>query len=139
MGMSHSLRNYSLPLNDRFFLAEAEAIKKFAKEGDCVILGRCADYVLENEPDIELINIFVYGSKEWRIKRVANELGINESKAKEQVNKTDKQRRNFYEYYSGKDWGATENYDLCLNTAKLGIEKAAKIITSYFIETGKED
>lgn len=134
IGMNNGLRAYNLPINDRLFIAESEVIKQFAKEGDCVMLGRCSDYVLENENNVDLLNIFVYGKKEWRIKRIASELGIDEKKARDKVLKTDKQRKNYYEYYSGKDWGATENYDLCLNTGKLGIEKAAEIISAYFLE-----
>lgn len=134
IGMNGGLRAYNLPINDRFFIAETDVIKQFAKKGNCVMLGRCSDYVLENEKNVDLLNIFVYANKEWRISRVASELGIDEKKAREKVAKTDKQRKNYYEYYSGNDWGATENYDLCLNTAKLGIEKAAEIISAYYLE-----
>ncbi|MDD6484557.1 MAG: cytidylate kinase-like family protein [Clostridiales bacterium] len=132
LGIGSGLRGYNLPINDRFFIAESEAIKSFARQGDCVMLGRCADYVLENEPNAKLLSVFIYGAKNWRIGRVASELGLSEGKAKELVNRTDRQRRNFYEYYSGRDWGLTVNYDMCLNTQTLGIEKAAEIISEYF-------
>ena len=128
---------YEMPLNDKLFIAQSEAIKGVAAEGDCVIVGRCADYVLEDEPDIELVNVFVYAPLEFRIKRVADALDLSEKKAKESVVKTDKQRKTYYGYYTNRNWGEMCNYDICLNSEKIGIERAAKLIVDYMRGTEK--
>ena len=128
---------YEMPLNDKLFIAQSEAIKSVAQEGDCVIVGRCADYVLEDEPDVELINVFVYAPQEFRIKRVAEALGLSLKKAKESVVKTDKQRKTYYGYYTNRNWGEMSNYDLCINSEKIGIGRAAKLIANHIRGTEK--
>lgn len=128
---------YEMPLNDKLFIAQSEVIKGVAAKGDCVIVGRCADYVLEDEPDVELINVFVYAPQEFRTKRVMDALGLNEKKAKERVVKTDKQRKTYYGYYSNRNWGEMSNYDICINSEKIGIEGGAKLIADYLRSTAK--
>lgn len=125
---------YEMPINDKLFIAQAEVIKSLAKEGSCVIVGRCADYVLESEENVDLLNIFVYGSVDYRTKRVMNALKLPQSKARERVMKTDKQRRTYYDYYTSKDWGVMSNYDICLNTEKIGIDNAADLVIKYAAE-----
>lgn len=121
---------YEMPINDKLFIAQSEVIKDIAKAGSCVIVGRCADYVLEDE-NVDLLNIFIYGSIDYRAKRVMDALELSQSKARDKVIKTDKQRRTYYEYYTSKDWGAMSNYDLCVNAETFGIDGAANIIISY--------
>lgn len=125
---------YEMPINDKLFIAQADVIKSLAKEGPCVIVGRCADYVLESEENVDLLNIFVYGSVDYRTKRVMNALNLPQSKARERVMKTDKQRRTYYDYYTSKDWGVMSNYDICLNTEKIGIDNAADLVIKYAAE-----
>lgn len=133
-GGNYSLRGinaplyYEMPLNDKLFIAQSDVIKSVAKEGSCVIVGRCADYVLETEEDVELLNVFMYGSVDYRAKRVMDALGLTQAKARDRVMKTDKQRRTYYNYYASKDWGVMSNYDLCLNTEKIGIDAAADMV-----------
>ena len=122
---------YELPINDKLFIAQAEVIKNVAHQGSCVIVGRCADYVLEEEENVDLLNVFVYGSLDYRAKRVMDALGLTQSKARDRVNKTDKQRRVYYDYYTSKNWGVMSNYDLCLNTEKIGIDNAADLVIKY--------
>lgn len=129
-GMSGPLY-YEMPLNDKLFLAQSEIIKEKAKSENCVIVGRCADYVLEEEEDIELINVFIHAPADYRIQRVADAFGLTAKKAKERVVKTDKQRKTYYNYYANRDWGEIENYDICLNSGTLGIERSAKMIIDY--------
>lgn len=129
-GMSGPLY-YEMPLNDKLFLAQSEIIKEKAKSENCVIVGRCADYVLEEEEDIELINVFIHAPLDYRIQRVADAFGLTAKKAKERVVKTDKQRKTYYNYYANRDWGEIENYDICLNSGTLGIERSAKMIIDY--------
>lgn len=134
---SYSLRGtpgplyYEMPINDRLFITQSEVIKSIAKEDNCVIVGRCADYVLEDEKDIELLNVFVFGDLEYRIGRVMEAYAITQKQAKDMVIKTDKQRKTYYNYYSNRSWGVMSNYDICLNTGVLGIEKSADIIINY--------
>lgn len=118
---------YEMPINDKLFIAQAEVIKELAKKGPCVIVGRCADYVLENE-GVDLLNVFIHGGIDYRAKRAMEALELTPSKARDKVIKTDKQRRTYYDYYTSKDWGVMTNYDLCINAEKFGIEGAANII-----------
>lgn len=121
---------YEMPINDKLFIAQAEVIKEIAKKGSCVIVGRCADYVLENE-NVDLLNVFIHGSVDYRAGRVMDALGLKQNKARDKVIKTDKQRRTYYDYYTSKDWGVMSNYDLCINAEAFGIEGAANLIISY--------
>ena len=122
---------YEMPLNDKLFIAQSDVIKTIAKKGNCVIVGRCADYVLEEEADVETCNIFVYAPQKFRIKRVMEAFDITERKAKERVQKTDKQRKTYYSYYTNRNWGEMANYDICINSGTTGIERGAKIIIDY--------
>ena len=121
---------YEMPLNDKLFFAQADVIKSVAKNENCVIVGRCADYVLEEE-DVDLYNVFIYAPLEYRIERVKNALGLTDKKTKDRILKTDKQRKTYYGYYSNREWGKMSNYDICINSQKFGIEKAAKMIVDY--------
>ncbi|MCD8180859.1 MAG: cytidylate kinase-like family protein [Firmicutes bacterium] len=121
---------YEMPINDKLFIAQAEVIKEVARKGSCVIVGRCADYVLENEK-VDLLNVFIHGSVDYRAKRVMDAFDITQSKARDKVIKTDKQRRTYYDYYTSRDWGVMSNYDLCINAEKFGINGAANLIIGY--------
>ena len=122
---------YEMPINDKLFIAQAEVIKEVSNKGPCVIVGRCADYVLEDEENVDLLNVFIYGSVDYRAKRVMEALGLSQSKARDKVLKTDKQRRTYYDYYTSKDWGVMSNYDVCVNTEAFGIDGAADLIINY--------
>lgn len=122
---------YEMPLNDKLFIAQSDVIKSVAQKGNCVIVGRCADYVLEDVEDVETCNVFVYAPQAYRVKRVMDAFGINERKAKERVQKTDKQRKTYYSYYTNRNWGEMSNYDICINSQKTGIDRGAKIIIDY--------
>ncbi|MGN0183383.1 MAG: AAA family ATPase [Candidatus Ornithomonoglobus sp.] len=128
---------YEMPLNDKLFIAQSNVIKKVASEDNCVIVGRCADYVLEEEENIDLLNVFVHAPLDFRIGRVMEAFKIPQKKAKERVVKTDKQRKTYYSYYANRDWGNMQNYDICINSEKLGIERGAKLIIDYI--RGLED
>ena len=118
-----------MPLNHKVFLAQFDTIKKIAKEGSCVIVGRCADYALSEEP--HCINAFIYAGKDYRIKRVSHDLGITESKAKDLINRTDKQRASYYNFYTNKKWGDARSYDLSLNIEKIGIDGCVDMLLKY--------
>lgn len=115
-----------MPISHKIFLAQFDTIKKMASEGPCVIVGRCADYALT---DLEnCINLFIYGEEKVKIKRIMEKYNLSESKAKDMINKKDKQRQSYYNYYSSKKWGIADSYDLCINSSLLGIDGTVKLI-----------
>ena len=118
-----------IPLNHRIFLAQMNAIKKVAEEGPCVIIGRCADYALAEHPN--LLSVFIHADLETRINRVRRRKNLDYTDAKHMIVQTDKTRASYYNYYTTKKWGEVSSYDLCLNSAKLGVEDAAQIILDY--------
>ena len=120
---------YEMPINDKLYIAQSEVIKELASREHCVIIGRCADYVLKDYPNA--INVFIYADLDKRAERVAAAKDITEAKAKDLIIKTDKQRANYYNYYTSLKWGRIENYDLCIDSGKTGTEKAAEIIANY--------
>ena len=115
-----------MPLDHQFFLAQFNSIRGFAKEGGCVLVGRCADYALEGDP--HLLTLFFHADINLRAERVAEELGLSLAKAKEHVIKTDKHRSSYYSYFTGKKWGDAANYDFSINPLTFGIEETAEII-----------
>lgn len=119
----------NLPMNHKVFLAQFEAIKEIAKKGPCVIVGRCADYVLQEHKN--LINIFISADMEFRKKRIAEMENINEKKLEDYIKKVDKKRSSHYKYYTNKKWGDVTNYDLCINSSSLGIDKTVEFILDY--------
>ena len=109
-----------MPLNHKVFLAQFDAIKKIAKAGPCVLVGRCADYALEDNP--ELLSVFIHANMDARIRRIARDFDLTDAKAKDMIRKTDKQRSSYYNYYTNKRWGDANSYQFCLDSSKLGIE-----------------
>ena len=122
-----------MPISHKVFLAQFETIKKIAEDGPCVIVGRCADYALQDFPN--LLNIFIYSKMEDRIKRVMGRFPdiASEEKARDMIVKKDKQRRSYYDYYSSKKWGHTTTYDLSIDSSILGLERTAELI-EYYVE-----
>lgn len=120
-----------MPISHKVFLAQFDAIKSFADEGACVIVGRCADYALADYKNV--LNLFIYADEDFKCKYlIEHDENINtEADAKDYFTKKDKQRQSYYNYYSSKKWGRAESYDLCINSAKLGIEGTVKFITQY--------
>jgi len=126
---AHGYSKEVLSIDDRVFLAQSDIIRKVANEGPCVIIGRCADYVLREYE--KTVNIFLWGQIEARIKRAIDVYGMSHSKAEENVLKVDKKRANYYNYHSDRKWGRADNYDICLQTDIIGIENSAKMIINY--------
>ena len=118
---------YKMPLNDKLFILQSEVIKEYAKEESCVIIGRCADYVLRDEE--KLLRIFVYGDLDHRQARVAERHPeLKSGQIIDVINKTDKRRSSYYNFYTGNKWGKYDNYDIAINSSTLGIEGSAKLI-----------
>ena len=118
--------NFDVPLNHKVFLASYDTIKKLAEEKSCIFIGRCADYALENHENC--LDIFITAPIKERIERVANRMELSVHKAKEIIQKTDKQRAAYYNYYTTKKWGSIESYDLCINSSLLGIDGTVEYI-----------
>lgn len=118
-----------MPLNHKIFLAQFDAIKNIAKEGPCVIVGRCADYALADFPNV--VNIFLHADLQSRIVRIARRHDLTDAKAKDLIIKTDKRRASYYNYYTSKKWGEAAGYDLSLNTATLGIDGTIHMIREF--------
>ena len=121
-----SANGIDMPINHKVFLAAFDTIKKIANEGPCVMIGRCADYALSDYSNV--VNFFLFAPMEDRIKRVTERMDITPEKAKDFINKTDKQRPSYYNYYSTKKWGATTSYNYCLDTSVLGIDGTVELI-----------
>ncbi len=133
-----------MPLNHRIFLAQFDTIRRLAGQGPCVIVGRCADYVLRDEP--HTLNVFIKASKEDRINRIIKYYGADPLKAEDMLKKADKQRAAYYNYYATNNWGDVDNYDLCVDTGTLGIEGAVNLIArcaeireEYLANKGNEE
>ena len=118
-----------MPIDQKVFLAQYDAIKKIVEEGPCVLVGRCADYVLENYPNV--INVFVYAEPDARIQRISRIYDLSDVKAKDLIQKTDKKRASYYKYHTNKEWGDAKNYDLCVNSSKLGVKGTVTVIKEY--------
>jgi len=128
--LGYSSSSYAdMPINHKVFLAQFDAIKKIADEGPCVLVGRCADYALTDRKDV--IHVFIYADMEQRIRRIATKYDLTNAKAKDMIIKADKKRSSYYNYYTNKEWGDAKGYDLCLNSAKLGIDGTVKVIKEY--------
>ncbi len=115
-----------MPINHKVFLAQFDAIKKIADEGPCILVGRCADYALEEYDNV--ISLFIHADLDARIRRIARIYDLTDAKAKDIILKTDKKRASYYNYYSNKKWGAADSYDMCLNSSMLGIKGTAEAI-----------
>ena len=132
---TYSVSGYSaapfldMPLNHKVFLAQFETIKKIAETESCVIVGRCADYALADNPDC--INIFIHADMDIRVRNICKSLNVTENKAREIINKTDKQRASYYNYYTSKKWGDSKSYNLSLDAGKLGIDNCVEMILKY--------
>lgn len=119
----------NLPLNDRLFISQSEIIKELADKGPCIILGRCADYVLKDRDDV--LNVFIHCDLENRVEQIEKRLGMPKTKAKEIIKKTDKRRSSYYNYYTHQKWGDLKNFDLAINS-NLGIDKVVETIKNFY-------
>lgn len=118
-----------LSLDDRIFLAQSNVIRKIAEEGPCVIVGRCADYVLKERENV--INIFVSASMDYRMKRAIENYGLEEKKAAGIILKNDKRRGNYYGYHVGEKWMNLTNYDLVVRSDAAGIDRTVDCICAF--------
>lgn len=115
-----------MPINDKLFILQSDIIKKAAEEGPCVIVGRCGDYILRKNENV--FRVFIHADKESRIRRIVRKGLCEENKAADFVAKRDKQRANYYNFYSNKRWDDLSNYHLTLDSSRFEIEELVDII-----------
>ena len=121
---------YGSPVSDEsLFQFQADAIRKAADKGNCVFLGRCADYVLRDYPNA--INIFITADLRQRVKVVQEREKCTEEEARKLIQKGESERSSYYNYYTGKRWGHAESYDLCVNTSILGMEETCRFVADF--------
>jgi cytidylate kinase len=117
---------------DFLWSIQCSVILQLADKGPCVIVGRNADYVLKDRDDC--LHAFIYADMDYRADRIVRLYGDSEKSPQTRLKEKDKRRSVNYQHYTGRNWGAAENYDICLNTAKIGIENAAQVILSLLKE-----
>lgn len=127
----------NLSLDDRIFLAQSDIIRKVAEEGPCVIVGRCADYVLKDRTDV--VNIFICAGMDFRIQRATTYYDLKKDKAAENIMKRDKRRANYYNYHADAKWGNVSNYDLSIKTDFGGIDHAVQCIKAFIEIEGENE
>ena len=113
-------------LEQQVYLATFNTIRRIAEEGPCVMIGRCADYVLQDNPNH--LSLFIHAPMEARIQRVCQRQNLTEEKARQLITKTDKRRAAYYEYYSSKRWGALDSYHFCMDSSHLGMSGTVELI-----------
>ena len=114
----HNLFNY-----------QAKVIKELAAQESCVIIGRCADYVLRDDPDV--IKLYFCAPKKDCVARVMNQNGLSEKEAERRIEKIDKYRAEYYRYYTGRDWNDARNYNFCLDTTSMSYEKLVEVVKNF--------
>jgi cytidylate kinase len=115
--------------NDALFKIQSDVIRKLAAEQSCLFVGRCADYILREDP--RCVNVFITASMEARIKRLCEIEHLTKEEAEGRISKTDKKRSEYYNYYSYKTWGAASTYHLCIDSSVLGIDETVLFIEAF--------
>lgn len=115
--------------NDGLFKFQSDAIRKLAEKGSCVLVGRCADYILRDNPDC--LSFFIHNTKENRIQRIIEYQNVTVEQAKELMTKTDKSRAAYYNYYTNKEWGVASSYNFSIDVSVLGIDETVEFIKSF--------
>ena len=115
--------------SENLFNYQAKVIKELAEKGSCVIVGRCADFVLKDRADV--VSVFVHAPADYCMERAMERNDMSRKEMEKFIAKTDKYRGDFYHYYTGNVWSDARNYDLCLNSSKLGFEKCVEEIKAY--------
>lgn len=124
-----SPENSDFTSDENLFNYQAKVMKDLAANESCVIIGRCADYVLKEHPKV--LSVFIHADKQFCLDRAMERHSMSVREMEKYIEKTDKKRADFYKYYTGREWTDARNYDLCLNSGKLGFEKCVEEIISY--------
>ena len=116
----------TMSVSDKLYVCQTNVIRDLASKGPCVIVGRCADYILRDDP--EVLRVFIHASMEFRAKRIVEEYGEREDSPQKRLRDKDKQRTAYYDYYTDMRFGDGRNYHLCLDSGELGIDKCVDIL-----------
>lgn len=115
--------------DDNLFNYQAKIIRELAEKESCIIVGRCADYILRDMPNV--LSVFIHAAKEFCLERSMERNSMTEKEMQKYIDRTNKYRSDFYYYHTGRKWADARNYDLCLNSGKLGFEKCVEEIEAY--------
>ena len=126
--------NENFRLNMQVVSAQFDAMRNIADKGNCIFVGRCADYILRDYDN--LVSVFILGDMDERLKCLERRQGLDEAEAKKKIKEVDKDRSSFYRYYSDQTWGDAQNYDMCINSSKLGAEGTVQVILDYIKARG---
>ena len=126
--------NENFRLNMQVVSAQFDAMRNIADKGNCIFVGRCADYILRDHDN--LVSVFILGDMDERLKCLERRQGLDEAEAKKKIKEVDKDRSSFYRYYSDQTWGDAQNYDMCINSSKLGVEGTVQVILDYIKARG---
>ena len=124
VGMNEGFR-----LNMQVAAAQFDAMRNLADKGNCIFVGRCADYVLRNRSDV--LSVFIMADMPFRVRTIMQRKGLSEDQAKKLIKEVDKDRASYYKYYTDQIWGESENYDLCIDSSRIGVKGAVEVIKVY--------
>ncbi len=131
---SHYMGMYDMGIHESFRLSmqvasvQFDTIRKLAEQGNGIFVGRCADYILRNRKD--LFKVFIMADEDFRIKTIMKRKNLNEDQAKKLIKEVDKDRASYYKYYTDQLWGDAGNFDICINSGKLGVDGTVQVIKS---------
>jgi len=131
-GSQGSTSNNSIMTEEALFKVQSDVMKKIASEQSCIIVGRCSDYILRDNP--RMLSVFITAPIEWRIPRIMASNGLSESEARRFIEQKETKRANYYNYYTFKKWGDSSSYDLCVDSAKLGGTDAVVELIKYVMK-----
>lgn len=123
--------------NETLFQIQSDVIRRLANEGSCIFIGRCADYILREHPNT--INLFFTADREDRLARIIERNGCTQEEAEAAIERIDAERARYYNYYTGGNWGHAAQYDLTLNTTRLGDEATLELVIEYLAKRLKND
>ena len=129
LGMYNRAGTDTVMNEDKLFQIQSEVMRGIAAQEDCIIVGRCADYVLRDHKD--LVSVFVHAPEEWRIENIKKRHPEDASNAEAVMRRTDKSRAWYYSFYTGKTWGAASSYDLCLRSDIITVDEAVSLILAF--------
>lgn len=144
-GFFRTLFHYHIPLlgesnfykndfsQENLYKFQSDAIRKAAEEGNCVFVGRTADYILRDRRNV--VDIFITANIDQRIQRVCKRHGFDRATARKYIKEQESERASYYNYYTGKRWGHSESYDLCVNSSCLGIDGTIDFLESFISQT----
>lgn len=135
LGSAHHATGQHISASDYLWATQSRIITELAEKGSCVIVGRCADYILRDRNDC--LNVFIHADDEYRAKRIVELYGVRDKSPQKRLEEKDARRRTNYKYFTGREWGQTENYHIALDSSALGSDMCVKLVTEIAKATDK--